>query len=48
MINKSEAINNIKCQLEEIIKCDYRKSNKGRPNALTISEFLDAFFLRSS
>ncbi len=48
MINKSEAIDNIKSQLEEIIKYDYRKSNKGRPNALTISEFLDAFFLCSS
>ncbi len=28
MINKSETINSIKCQLEEIIKNDSRKSNK--------------------
>ncbi len=46
MINKSKAINSIKCQLEEIIKSNYRKSNKSKPNALTISVFLDAF-LRS-
>ena len=48
MINKSEAINNIKLKLEEIIKPHYRKSHKGRHNALTISEFLDAFFLCSN
>ncbi len=28
MINKSEAINSIKCQLEEIIKSDYRNQIK--------------------
>ena len=48
MINKSDAINNIKAKLEEIIKPHYRKSNKGRPNVLTIRDFLDAFFLCSS
>jgi hypothetical protein len=48
MINKNKAIANIKLKLEEIIKPNYRKSNKGRSNALTISEFLDAFFLCSS
>ncbi len=47
MINKNEAIDNIKLQLEEIIKCNYRKSNKGRSNVVTISEFLDAFFFSS-
>jgi len=45
MITKDEAINNIKLILKNEIKTFYRKSHKGRPNALTLDATLDAFFL---
>ena len=47
MINKERAIIKIKKILNNEIKLFYRKSNKGRPNALKLEQVIDAIFLCS-
>jgi hypothetical protein len=47
MITKEKAIIETKNILKKQLEKFYRKNNKGRPNALTIEQSLDAIFLCS-